>query len=210
MLSIIKQHLSTQRSQQRADKAIKVIESGDLPSLLSLLPKLDTDWLNQPMNETPSLLEISITAQQPKLAEQLMNAGANPNQASRNNEPLLLIALQQPSQRLALMSVLLKGGANANALSIIKACFDYCQPDELMLHLNRLEQYGVDLTAMDHEGNSALDYALPTNRKDLMHFLVSSGAPLPSEWPTSVDDELKAYLTRCADDRRIRLMMLGG
>ena len=205
MLSLIKRHIS----QQRIDKTISVIEAGDLPALLKLLPKLDADWLNQPRANTPSLLELSIAAQQPTLVEQLINAGADPNQTGLKHESLLVLALQQPAQRLALITLLMKGGAKPQGLATIKACFDHCPEKELMLHLNRLEQYGVDLTLVDSQGNSALQYALASNNRELMHFLVSSGAPLPDEWPTTLDEELKAYLTRRAEDRRIRLMMLG-
>jgi hypothetical protein len=92
MLSLIKRHIS----QQRIDKTISVIEAGDLPALLKLLPKLDADWLNQPKANTPSLLELSIAAQQPTLVEQLINAGADPNQTGLEHESLLVLARSSP------------------------------------------------------------------------------------------------------------------
>lgn len=198
---------------QKESKLINAIETGDLNTLAKYLKQLDPAALNQQPDRLSSI-EIAIRTGQAKALGMLISAGANLEQLSSTGEPYLLQALQQ-EQSLPLISVLLQSGADpAQMMTVtdthaVTACFQYCSATSLMLHLNRFIQYGIDLNQPDSQGLTALDHALKTNNKELLNFLITSGANTPSIWPESLPEELKIYLQRCVDDMRIRQMFLG-
>lgn len=191
---------------------LKAIESGDLNTLAKRLKQTNAAYLNN-QEEQLSAIEVAICAGQAKALRILIAAGADPHQLASTKEPYLLLALQQ-ERSLALISELLQSGADPKQLMqhtdthIITACFRHCAPTELMLHLNRFIQYGIDLNQADSQGLTALDHALKTENKELLNFLIVSGSNTPKIWPETTPDALKAYLNRCIDDIRIRQMFL--
>jgi ankyrin repeat protein len=199
---------------KKRNKLIKVIESGDLTSLSKRLKALDPATLDASDNGHLSAIEVAIRAGQAKAMELIISAGADIKKLASSHEPYLLLALQQ-KQSLALISVLLQSGANPEQIieitdtHVVTACFRHCAPAELILHLGRFLQYGVNLNQPDSHGLTALDHALKTENKELLNFLITSGAQPPEVWPESLPDSLRSHLQRCVDDIRIRQMFLG-
>ena len=200
------------KNRQR-EKIIRAVEQGDLDVIAKYLKGKPADELNQPIDEEHSLSEIAIHAGQEKALNLLLGAGANPNARTRDNVPLLFCALLS-NHSLGLVSELLKAGADVLALhphtqeNIVIYCIKHCPPERLMLHLNRLHQYGASLSAADPSGKTVLDYALATQDRNLLQFLVMSGAPTPQEWSTDLDADLRDFLVRCVSDLHIRQMFL--
>lgn len=192
---------------------LKAIESGDLNTLAKRLKQTDASHLNN-QTEQLSAIEVAILAGQAKALRILVGAGADPHQLASTKEPYLLLALQQ-QRSLALVSELLQSGADPDQIMqqtdthVVTACFQHCAPSELMLHLNRFVQYGIDLNQADSQGLTALDHALKTENKELLNFLIASGAKTPEIWPEMLPEALRLHLQRCVEDMRIRRMFLG-
>ena len=73
-----------------------------------------------------------------------------------------------------------------------------------MMHLSRLLEYGCDW----RQEPELLPLALADGRPELLHFLINSGATLPtSREGIACTDEAWAYAKRCEEDHRIRQMM---
>lgn len=199
---------------QKISKLFKAIESGDISSLAKRLQNIDSAVLNDQTDQQLSAIETAIIANQPKALELLVSAGASIEQHSSSNEPYLLLALKQ-TQSLPLINALLKSGvsteydAQVADTHLVAACFKYCSDTELMLHLSRLVEYGINLNQVDSQGLNALDYALEIQNKELLNFLIASGVQTPKEWPASLPEELMQHLKRSVDDLRIRQMFLG-
>ncbi|SFG69402.1 hypothetical protein [Neptunomonas qingdaonensis] len=197
---------------QKESKLLKAIETGDLNTLSKRLKQIDAELLNQ-QTDRLSTIEIAIRAGQAKALGMLIDAGANLEHLASTNEPYLLLALQQ-EHSLPLISVLLQSGADPQQIITVSdthavtACFQHCSSTTLMLHLNRFIQYGMDLNQPDSQGLTALEHALKTENKELLNFLIVSGANTPQVWPESTPEALKVYLNRCVDDMRIRQMFL--
>lgn len=188
----------------RHQKLVDAIIEADLDKLARLLSKFDAAALEGPLRDNQSAAELAICARQSKSLELIMNQGCNANALTCDGLPLLLLTLQQPDNSLGLMTHLLRSGANANTEGVLSACFQYCSDTELMMHLSRLIEHGSQLT----QDPELMPLALATERLDLIHFLVNSGAALPSNLaPESCSESTLAYAKRCSEDRKIRLMM---
>ena len=199
---------------QSTSKLFKAIETGDLTALAKRLRKTDAAVLNNQTDQQRSAIETAIIASQPKALELLVSAGACIQQRSSTNEPYLLLALKQ-AQSLPLINALLKSGASTEykpqeaETHLIAACFKHCAIPEIMLHLSRFLEYGIDLNQRDSHEMSALDYALNAQNKDLLNFLIACGVQTPDEWPSSLPIDLHQHVKRAVEDLRIRQMFLG-
>jgi len=198
-------------------KTASAISEGDLHLLKKQLSKLESEQLNSPLFEHQggyiSAAELAIVSQQPKALEHLLQSNCSAKYES-SDQPLIYLALQQ-KQSLALLTVLLQQNSPTRfpGLEISSAefaCFIYCPATSLMLHLSRLVEYGGELNQVNREGHSLLLLALATEQQSLLQFMINSGADIPHEiadnWCSS---EIISYAKRCADDLKIRQMMLG-
>jgi len=197
-------------SKRRLTQFNQAITNGHEDQLVRLLKALPRETLNQPLINNLLPTEIAIQAEQAKSLTLLLNAGALSNPALGTGTTLLHLALKQ-SNSLALITPLLEQGAEVKGYSgeLISICFAHVAPSQWMLHLNRFSQYGLDINQPDQAGNTALDHALRHQDKELLSFLINSGVNTPDKWPDSLNEELKAYLTRSVADLQIRQMFLG-
>ena len=199
---------------QKKSKLFKSIETGDLAFLAKRLKSVGPAELNNSTEQHCSAIETAILANQPKALAMVIAAGAKIEQRSSTNEPYLLMALKQ-EQSLPLINALLQSGASTEHklkdadTYLIAACFKHCSSTELMLHLSRFIEYGINLNQVDSQGMCALDYALVDQNIELLNFLIASGIQTPAQWPTSLPEELTQHLKRSVDDLRIRQMFLG-
>ncbi len=193
-------------SNNRNQKLISAIRDGDLDKLAPLLKKYDAAALDGPLADEQSAAQLAILAQQAGALELILNAGCNANARSSASEALLVLALKQEKESLALMTQLLRAGGDPNTEGLALGCFDHCEDNTLMVHLSRLLEQGADLFS-DHR---VILRALDTERLDLIHYLINAGAGLPDEC-TGADcsDETWSYARRCLDDRKVREMMQG-
>ncbi|WP_432470941.1 hypothetical protein [Amphritea sp. HPY] len=198
-------------------KTAIAIAEGDLSLLKKQLGKIQSEQLNSPLFEHQggyiSAAELAIVNQQAKALEHLLQSGCSTEYRS-SDQPLLYLALQQ-KQSLALLTVLLQQNsptrfAGLEISSAEFACFRYCPAASLMLHLSRLVEYGGELNQVNQEGHSLLLLALATEQQSLLQFMINSGAEIPHEIADNwCSNEIVSYAKRCADDLRIRQMMLG-
>ncbi len=199
----------------------QAIINADLLLLKKQLHKVDAAQLDMPLPDTPfgaiSAIELAIRYQHPKVLSQLCSAGANPNLADSRQQPMLYLALQQPQQSLALVSALLQAGHALKRISAdnlpqtpLLACFTYCADSTLMLHLGRLLEYGADIDQPDHNGRTPLQQALRREQPALVQFMVQSGAKVTKNLSADgYSQEITDCALRCAEDLRIRKMMMG-
>lgn len=202
----------------RPEKLARALTEGDEERLLKLLGNQPADeWLQITTPEGQHLLELSIRAGQPRmlqlLLQRLPDTATLP--AASCGTPLPLLALKQPGKRLALLSALLRAGADANLVHagrpLLHHCQEHCAESELMLHLSRLLEHGADINQPDAEGTTLLLRLLPEGNLPLLQFLLQSGARCEPEWLESLPDPvLAAQLQRTLDDMRIRAMLQGG
>lgn len=188
----------------RQQKLVDAITTADLDKLAKLLAKLETTELEAPVHEKQSAVELAIRAQQPKSLELILNRGCNANAIASCDTPLVLLVLHQPENSLALLTQLLRAGADANTTGLLSACFAHCAEAELMVHISRLIEHGCNLS----EDADLMGQALATERLELIHFLINSGAHLPTDCSSiGCSDATLAYAKRCEDDRKVREMM---
>lgn len=193
----------------RPERLAAAIENDDVGGLNKALGKADSALLKQPIRDDRHAAELAICHRRPQLLKLILAAGADTGSTDRDGRPLLELALMQPQQSLALISALLQAGADPNRpLSSeqppLHACFDHCESTQLMLHLSRLLQAGAAIEARDPRGRSLLERALSDGRRELIHFLVHSGSPLPASAPVDVESDTWDYARRCHQDYCIR------
>lgn len=188
----------------RQQKLADAITSADLDKLAKLLAKFEINELDAPLYDNQSAVELAILNRQPKSLELLLNRGCDANATTSCDTPLVLLALQQPENSLALLTQLLRAGADANTTGLLSACFSHCAETALMVHISRLIEHGCHIS----EDTDLMVQALATERLELIHFLINSGANLPAD-TTSINcsEETLAYAKRCEDDRKVREMM---
>jgi len=192
----------------RSARLIKALQAGDLDSLNSLSRKIEPAQLYQPLHQGRNGIELCIEAEQPRALAWVLERHPDPQARASLASRYLLSALRQTQQSLALLSVLLKAGADANSRhqdrSLMHWCFEYCPAASLMLHLGRLAEAGARL-----DDPALIPLALRQGDRALIHYLINAGAPLiePLE-QTGLDEELLAYARRCSEDKRIRELML--
>lgn len=194
----------------RARRLTQALIDGDLNRLARYNGKVDAEQLRQPLAEQGNALELTLDAGQPEALEWVLRHCPDADGNNARGEPYTLQAMRHPSRSLALLSVLLQQGADPNRQhdrrTLLHWCFDLCAEEQLMLHLSRLAQHGAELA----DDGTLVERSLLSGQQPLIHFLIHSGAPLPQTLDTlELDEALKAYARRCAEDRRIREMMLG-
>lgn len=188
----------------RQQKLADAIASADLDRLSKLLTRFETGELDAPLHQNQSAIELAIRAQQPKSLELILNRGCNANAIASCDTPFALLALQQPENSLALLTQLLRAGADANTTGLLSACFTHCAEAELMVHISRLIEHGCQIS----EDADLMVQALTTERLELIHFLINSGANLPTDTASlNCSEETLAYAKRCEEDRKVREMM---
>ncbi|MFC6671331.1 ankyrin repeat domain-containing protein [Marinobacterium aestuariivivens] len=197
----------------RPERLASAIENDDTSALNKALGKADDALLGQPIRDGRHAAELAICHRRPQLLKLILAAGADAGSTDRDDRPLLELALMQPEQSLALISALLQAGADPNrrlpsGLPPLHACFDHCEPTQQMLHLSRLLQAGATIEATDQQGRTLLERALPDGRRELIHFLVHSGSPLPASAPADVEPDTWDYACRCHQDYCIRQRFL--
>jgi hypothetical protein len=194
----------------RMTKLVQALQNGDRERLTALARRIEQQQLSAPLHEGMTALEIALQAGQPDALAWVLEQGIDANGSSAAREPYLLLALRHPQHSLALLSALLRAGADANTCfegrSLLHWCFEHCAPEALMLHLSRLVQHGARLD----EGSPLVGQAMQREDQATVHFLIHSGAPLPEQLDRlACSEAMRLYARRCADDKRIREMMLG-
>ncbi|MBV1786795.1 hypothetical protein KQ940_01880 [Marinobacterium sp. D7] len=194
----------------RTAKLVTALNTGDRDTLAKLAGKMDSAQLSAPLSEGLNAAEITLQAGQSAALTWVLERTELANGRSADGTPYTLLALRHADQSLGLLSALLQAGADANARvegrSLLHWCFDNVKPEQLMLHLSRLVQHGADLSVE----TELVAEALRRSDQPCVHFLIHSGAPLPEPIELiDCSDELRAYAKRCAEDKRIREMMLG-
>ena len=188
----------------RQQKLADAITSADLDKLAKLLAKFEANELDAPLYESQSPIELAILNKQPKSLELILNRGCNANAISSCGTPFVLLALRQSENSLALLTQLLRAGADANTTGLLSACFTHCDETELMVHISRLIEHGCQIS----EDTELMAQALATERLELIHFLINSGANLPCDSASlNCSEATLAYAKRCEDDRKVREMM---
>ncbi|PIE23383.1 MAG: hypothetical protein CSA60_04465 [Neptuniibacter caesariensis] len=186
-------------------QACKTIDSGDMQKLAQCLRKISTDELNQPVSDTqPPLAEYCIRQQSPSALKLVLNHGANPNlqvQKDKHNS-LTQLALAQDNS-LPLLTALYNAGSEADPTQLALQCFDYCEPNTLMLHLSFLLQQGARLNSkIVHQAFIRADL-------QLIHFIINSGANKPEDfYEQDYSEQVVSYAEKCWQDLEIRKMFL--
>ena len=198
-------------------KLQQAIIEADLTVLKKQFSRLEDELLRQHRfsfnDQSINAAELAIMAQQPKSLEHLLQSGFGLSPTLP--KPLIYQALQQPRHSLALLTVLLQCGAameypDQQPEHVLFACLEYCPDNSLMLHLSRLNEYGADLNSRNREGHSVLMQVLQLEQQPLVQMLVNSGAELPDSIPEGwCSDAIIGHAQRCADDLKIRQLMLG-
>jgi len=202
----------------RPEKLARAVTEGDEERLLKLLGNRPADeWLQVINAGGQHLLELSIRAGQPRILQLLLQRLPEPQVLpdASCGTPLILLALRQADNRLALLSTLLRAGADASlvheGLPLLHHCVECCEENELMLHLSRLLEHGADINQPDADGSTLLIRLLPGGNLPLLQFLLQSGARCEPQWLEALPDPVLAtQLRRTLEDMRIRAMLLGG
>lgn len=194
----------------RSAKLANALRKGDKDALANLAKKVTQEQLNDALYDGLNATELSLQAGQPYSLAWVLKRNQQANGTTDEGIPYTLLALRHADESLGLLTSLLQAGADANARfegrSLLNWCFDCCPGEQLMLHLSRLVQHGAEL------GSEAelVSLALTRNDQATVHFLIHSGAPLPEQLESiECSDELRSHAKRCADDKKIREMMLG-
>lgn len=196
------------------DKLANAIARADEVRVVRLLGKLSPEKLVQPDTEGRHPAELAVLAQQPRILQLLLQRIASPVWQASCGTPLTLLAIRQPLNSLALLSVLLRAGADPNLLHdgqpLLHHCVVHCKEDELMLHLSRLLEHGADINQSDATGGVLVQRLLAGGNLPLLQFVLQSGAECDPAWLEALEDPALAHqLRRTLEDMRIRALMLG-
>ncbi len=198
-------------------KLVRAIERDDADALARLLRKAAAGFLTQPLHNDRLASELAIDALRPRLLTLLLNAGADANATGQQGEPLTWLALVQhgpQGKSLPLLHALLRAGANPNSQNatgtpLLHACFACCEPTRLMLHLSRLLEAGADIDSSDERGDCLLLLALRNENRELIQFLIHSGATMPAPLPPDISADVALYAHKRQQDYQIRQQFLG-
>ncbi|WP_261842124.1 hypothetical protein [Aliamphritea ceti] len=205
--------------QRRLSKLRQSILDGDIMAVKKQLKKLASDNEETLVLDTDSgnisPQELAIRSNQPQVLEHLLQAGFTANNTDSQQQPLLYLALQQ-EQSLALITVLLQAGAVTEPGNLsgqlpetaLLACFKY-QVSPLTLHISRLAEQGANLQHTDKQGNNLLHQALQLEDQNLIQLLISSDLSMVDLSPETYSPAIFAYAKRCAEDLRVRRLMMG-
>lgn len=194
----------------RTAKLVNALRCSDRETLNKLAGKFTPEQLSEPLSDNLNALEIALAAGQASSTLWVMEQLPQHPQRDADKVPYLLKALQHETASLALITGLLQAGFDANIThderSLLEWCFEHCDQQTLMLHLSRLTQHGATL----EEAEVLVVRSMEREDQATLNFLISSGAPLPEDLSSiPCSDELRTYARRCADDKKIREMMLG-
>ncbi|ANG64363.1 hypothetical protein A8C75_19035 [Marinobacterium aestuarii] len=200
-----------------ATRLAQAIERDDADGLAKLLRKATPALLSEPVDSGHLATELAIDAQSPKLLTLLLNAGCDANAVGAQGLPLSWRSLTThglAGKSLELLAALLRAGADPNSINdagtpLLHASFAHCEPVRLMLHLSRLLEAGARIDSLDGAGDSILLLALRSDRRELIQFLIHSGALLPDSLTADISEETQRYAQRCQQDYRIRQQFLG-
>lgn len=205
--------------QRRLSKLRQSILDGDIMAVKKQLKKLASDNEETLVLDTDSgnisPQELAIRSNQPQVLEHLLQAGFTANDTDSQQQPLLYLALQQ-EQSLALITVLLQAGAVTEPGNLsgqlpetaLLACFKY-QVSPLTLHISRLAEQGANLQHTDKQGNNLLHQALQLEDQNLIQLLISSDLSMANLSSETYSPAIFAYAKRCAEDLRVRRLMMG-
>tara|TARA_R110002050_G_scaffold52947_7_gene120367 strand:+ start:2506 stop:3093 length:588 start_codon:yes stop_codon:yes gene_type:complete len=184
-------------------QAHNAILSDDRDKLIKQLKRIKPSDIDKPASSTaPSLVETCILQQQPKHLSLVLDYGASASGHNAHAQPFGLLSLQQ-EQSLPLLTALLAAGNSEDKNQLMTACFEYCPTNQLMLHIALLTQYGAEIS------DSIVIKALELDEQALIHFLLNSGATLPTQYDkNNVSEDILTYAKKCVDDLKIRQMFL--
>lgn len=178
-----------------ATQLISIIEKDRLADLKGVTGKLissDIESCNA-LQKATELARVSILEQLLKLY---------PESAKKDAEELIAIALQN-NESLTLLTTLFRGGVPANTEVNGKPAILHTlhlNNDQLMLHLNRFNQFGISLS----EHPELLSDALQKENRALIKLLIDSGVePLPNQL-SELDEALRDYTERLLSDKKLR------
>lgn len=202
----------------RQPRLARALQNNDIKLLLKAIKAGDD--LNQPirLSSEPSHstkltpVEQALRLQHPECLQKLLESGAELPQHDHTNRLLLSSAIGAPQHALTLTTVLLKAGANPNADNgePLFNCLSLSDDNQLLLLINRLEQYGGDLNAFDRDGDTLLTRLLISQRTMLVGALISAGALLPDDIDQlDCSDEIKQFAKRKAQDLAVQRQLLG-
>jgi len=195
----------------RTAKLVNALRTGDRQSLAGMAKRVGAEQLAAPLDRGMNAPELALQAGQPDALAWVLKQAPLADGQTAEGVPYTLVALRHAEQSLGLLTALLQAGADANARfegrSLLSWCFDCCAQERLMLHLSRLVQHGAELS----REAALVSLALERDDRATVHFLIHSGAPLPERIDElACSAELRDHARRCAEDKRIRDMMLGG
>lgn len=178
-----------------ATQLISIIERDRLADLKRVAGKLSSSDIEscQALKRATELARIAILEQLLKLY---------PESAKKSAEELISIALRN-SDSLTLLTTLFKGGVPAYTLISGKPAILHTlhlSNEQLMLHLNRFNQFGISLS--DHP--ELLTYAVQSEDRALIKLLIDSGVEPLSIQLSELDEELRDYTERLLSDKKLR------
>ena len=174
---------------------ISIIEKNRLADLKGVTGKLNSSDIEScnALQKATELARVSILEQLLKLY---------PESAKKSAEELVAIALNN-NESLTLLTTLFKGGIPANTEVNGKPAILHTlhlNNDQLMLHLNRFNQFGISLS----EHPELLSDALQKENRPLIKLLIDSGVePLPNQI-SELDEALRDYTERLLSDKKLR------
>ncbi len=194
----------------RTAKLVSALRCSDRETLNKLANKFTPEQLSEPLSDNLNALEIALEAGQAASTRWVLEQLPQHPQHDAERVPYLLKALQHETDSLALITSLMQAGFDANIThderSLLEWCFEHCDQQALMLHLSRLTQHGATLA----DAEVLVVRSMEREDQATLNFLISSGAPLPEQLEEiGCSDEIRVYARRCADDKKIREMMLG-
>lgn len=199
MLKALRQKRRTKRLQQLIDS-----------SSLELWPKvaagLEAAHLHESLVGELCALELCIQkGHQPLLQQFLQRFPELTEQPLPNGTHLVekVLALENPLPMLsALLSADLNPDKELNGTSLVELCLAH-PPEQAMLLINRLAQHGASL-----DRPQLLQRAMTQNNRQLIKFMIDSGAPLEVSDESIYDAEMLAFARRCIEDKKIRDMWI--
>lgn len=192
--------LLAQRAKRKIEKAIR---DADLKQLNALLDK-STDVALTELVPGINALEYALELEQTGALNELLKRGNYANTTDSQGRPLIWRAIKTCGTPLAVATVLLQNGADANTHYQRQSLLDLASehPDPLALPLlSRLVEYQANIQQADH----LLAQALQEGTQVRVKFLIESGVSWQdSHAELATTKELAAFAKRIWQDKQLR------